>query len=526
MESHTRAPSSDGGETARPPTELTPRIGAELYLNGVEKIVRNHVHKGETYKSVSGERANAIARIADRALAMRMMIPHHLAILRKYEASLDEAIIKDLGDEEGLKRACLIERHGTPPIDVLTEKLQELAHWLAIDLPDSFAKCRSVARYLDSLATKDKLEVNALLDELARIECLAVTELAKLAENEHGNAQTQLAADSPLVGGWADKLGRLIADLRAKLADAPPNPIPDSIERLAWAFTIAAGRCFLTALEAGDFEKVPDLLAIARSSGEDLRGATDQERDGFAQWLFRILSEKGLSNKRSDVADISAIELKERSRAFKDCEHHARQAERLLERLAPEDDQPIAKNKVEALEPQSIVPPSAAGLLQRAMLNGDIPQCFAVRGRQAFEALTPHGRREIELRNSPELRQQLAEQEAKLSAIQQVLGGGSMSEAAMPAAEPRAAEPQAAAHDNPKNRKAGINARMLETIQRDMTAMGWTSRSWAKHLKCSPSSIVATDAWESLESARLRAKASRMSDRRRKPKASDLNRNR
>jgi hypothetical protein len=76
-----------------------------------------------------------------------------------------------------------------------------------------------------------------------------------------------------------------------------------------------------------------------------------------------------------------------------------------------------------------------------------------------------------------------------------------------------------------KGRQHGtVNARMLETIQQDPSAMGWSSPKWAKQLKCSRSTIVATEAWRMLESARLRAKAERMTDRRRKPKASDQRR--
>ena len=34
-----------------------------------------------------------------------------------------------------------------------------------------------------------------------------------------------------------------------------------------------------------------------------------------------------------------------------------------------------------------------------------------------------------------------------------------------------------------KGRKPGINARMLQTIQKNMDAAGWSSPKWAKHLK-------------------------------------------
>jgi hypothetical protein len=68
---------------------------------------------------------------------------------------------------------------------------------------------------------------------------------------------------------------------------------------------------------------------------------------------------------------------------------------------------------------------------------------------------------------------------------------------------------------------ATVNCRMAGTIMENPEAMGWNSTQWAKHLKCGKSSVVETATWKKLESARLQAKAERMKDRRRKPKASD-----
>ena len=77
-----------------------------------------------------------------------------------------------------------------------------------------------------------------------------------------------------------------------------------------------------------------------------------------------------------------------------------------------------------------------------------------------------------------------------------------------------------------RSRKPSVNARMLETIQQNSESMGWNSPKWQKYLRCSRSAVVETETWESLESARMRAKAERMKDRHRKPKASDTNRDR
>jgi hypothetical protein len=76
----------------------------------------------------------------------------------------------------------------------------------------------------------------------------------------------------------------------------------------------------------------------------------------------------------------------------------------------------------------------------------------------------------------------------------------------------------------PAGKKAGVNARMLETIQKDTAAMGWNSPQWAKHLKCAKSSVVATPAWTDLKMGRERAKAERAKDRRRRARGSDRKR--
>jgi hypothetical protein len=76
-----------------------------------------------------------------------------------------------------------------------------------------------------------------------------------------------------------------------------------------------------------------------------------------------------------------------------------------------------------------------------------------------------------------------------------------------------------------KHPRASVNARMMETIQTNIEAMGWNSRQWSDHLKCSKPAVVGTQTWEDLKMARERKRAERIvegrRDRRRKPKASD-----
>jgi hypothetical protein len=76
----------------------------------------------------------------------------------------------------------------------------------------------------------------------------------------------------------------------------------------------------------------------------------------------------------------------------------------------------------------------------------------------------------------------------------------------------------------PTGKPAKVNERMAGTIMENPEAMGWNSAQWARHLKCGKSSVVQTATWKKLESARQLAKAERMKDRRRKPKASDSRR--
>jgi hypothetical protein len=67
--------------------------------------------------------------------------------------------------------------------------------------------------------------------------------------------------------------------------------------------------------------------------------------------------------------------------------------------------------------------------------------------------------------------------------------------------------------------KPSINARMLETIQTNPDAIGWSSTQWVNHLLCAKSSVVETHTWKDLQMARVRRRAERAKDRRhnRKP---------
>ncbi len=68
-------------------------------------------------------------------------------------------------------------------------------------------------------------------------------------------------------------------------------------------------------------------------------------------------------------------------------------------------------------------------------------------------------------------------------------------------------------------KRATVNMRMMETIQVNPEAMGWTSTQWQKHLKCRSRSVITdTQIWKSLEINRLRLKAERGESKRRRPR--------
>lgn len=50
--------------------------------------------------------------------------------------------------------------------------------------------------------------------------------------------------------------------------------------------------------------------------------------------------------------------------------------------------------------------------------------------------------------------------------------------------------------------RATINARMLETLQKNPDARGWTVRKWTEYLKCSRAGVHDTETWRQLSALR------------------------
>jgi hypothetical protein len=66
-----------------------------------------------------------------------------------------------------------------------------------------------------------------------------------------------------------------------------------------------------------------------------------------------------------------------------------------------------------------------------------------------------------------------------------------------------------------KVEKLTVDERMLLTLLKQPEFEGWTSRQWAMHLKCSPSTVVGTKTWKGLTGQRELTKAEHAPDRRR-----------
>lgn len=85
---------------------------------------------------------------------------------------------------------------------------------------------------------------------------------------------------------------------------------------------------------------------------------------------------------------------------------------------------------------------------------------------------------------------------------------------------PATPKPEVAERNEPQQsvdaRRSGasVNARMLEVMQSNPDARGWSARQWAKHLGCSKSAVAATPTWKQLELMRLGHKAQQRKDRR------------
>jgi len=57
------------------------------------------------------------------------------------------------------------------------------------------------------------------------------------------------------------------------------------------------------------------------------------------------------------------------------------------------------------------------------------------------------------------------------------------------------------AGDEASKPKGTVNHRMLEHMQANPESMGWSSGDWARHLKCTTSTVCGTKAWKTLARA-------------------------
>ena len=69
-----------------------------------------------------------------------------------------------------------------------------------------------------------------------------------------------------------------------------------------------------------------------------------------------------------------------------------------------------------------------------------------------------------------------------------------------------------------KRKKATVNARMIDALNAKPEAVGWTTKQWAKHLKCSESAIVGTRTWKTMKEERDQERAKKRNDRRQRPR--------
>jgi hypothetical protein len=74
------------------------------------------------------------------------------------------------------------------------------------------------------------------------------------------------------------------------------------------------------------------------------------------------------------------------------------------------------------------------------------------------------------------------------------------------------------AYKKPHTKKATTNALMLEAIQKNRDAMGWSSTQWAKEIKRSKSAIVETETWNTFKAVRDTNRAMRARDRQHRPR--------
>jgi hypothetical protein len=67
-----------------------------------------------------------------------------------------------------------------------------------------------------------------------------------------------------------------------------------------------------------------------------------------------------------------------------------------------------------------------------------------------------------------------------------------------------------------RGKPATVQQRMLDVIVKDPGCRGRTAQEWAEALKCSPSTVVATDIWKQLEIVRETEKVAKRKDRQRR----------
>lgn len=132
---------------------------------------------------------------------------------------------------------------------------------------------------------------------------------------------------------WANRLRKAIAELRNKIEDASPEDQDWDFQRLRFAFEALAGSLLREALIAGDMASEPTLLEIAQNSPTDWSGIREDERENKANsWLFRSLEQNGLP---SEPPNSFTIKAGKRHKLLGVCSYYARQAERLVDLLAP-----------------------------------------------------------------------------------------------------------------------------------------------------------------------------------------------
>jgi hypothetical protein len=77
-------------------------------------------------------------------------------------------------------------------------------------------------------------------------------------------------------------------------------------------------------------------------------------------------------------------------------------------------------------------------------------------------------------------------------------------------ARPSAVADPAPAGPSVGRKRATVNQRMLEQLQRVPESTGWSQRQWANFLHCQPSAVAKTPAWQTVKSARALGEVDRL----------------